>query len=189
MKKQPMNRYQPPQYRTYESILLLVVTLLFIGCGKTANPPESGGDQTPENGGQNTTPSENGGDQTATEPPDPLYTSDTIIRIESGDYTYLARVTADTLPTATEVPVHIFTPHLQRKIGNTVPIGGVRGLREEPENGWGTRIVAAEYFNGVKWEFEWNVQEMEDHYLLPETFQGVRRLEFSNVRFPIPISR
>jgi hypothetical protein len=176
-----MNQYQPPQYRKYGSILLLLVTLLFIGCGKTADPPESGGQTTP--------PSENGGDQPATEPPDPLYTSDTVIRIESGDYTYLARVTADTFPTAKEVPVHIFTPHLQRKIGDTLPIGDVRGLREEPENGWGTRIVAAEYFDGIKWEFEWNVQEMEDHYLLPETFQGVRRLEFSNVRFPIPISR
>ena len=171
MKKQTMNQHQPLQYRKYGHVLLLVATLLFIGCGKTSPPPE------------------NGGDQPATEPPDPLYTSDTVIRIESGDYTYLARVTADTFPTAKEVPVHIFTPHLQRKIGDTLPIGDVRGLREEPENGWGTRIVAAEYFDGIKWEFEWNVQEMEDHYLLPETFQGVRRLEFSNVRFPIPISR
>ena len=171
MKKQTMNRHQPPQYRRYGSILLILVTLLFIGCGKTTNPPENGGDQTP------------------TKPPDPLYTSDTIIQIESGDYIYLARVTADTLPTVKEVPIHIFTPHLQRKIGDILPIGDVQGLREEPADGWGTRIVAAEYFDGIKWEFEWNVQEMEDHYLLPETFQGVRRLEFSNVRFPIPISR
>lgn len=178
-----MNRHQPLQYRRYGPVLLLVATLLFIGCGKTTNPSENGGNQPPTN------PSENGGNQTPANPPDPLYTSDTIIQIESGDYIYLARVTADTLPTDKEVPVHIFAPHLQRKIGDTLPIESVRSIREESENGWGTRLVAAEYFDGTQWKFEWNVREMEDHYLLPETFQGVRRLEFSNVRFPIPVRR
>ena len=164
MKKQTLNSQQPSQHRRYALALLLVGALLFIGCGKTTQPAE-------------------------TEPPKPPYTKETVIRIEAEGYTYLARVTADTLPDAKEVPVHIFTPYIQRKIGDTLAIQNVQGTRAEPPTGWGTRAIAAEYFDGTKWEFEWNIQEMADHYLLPETFQGVRRLEFSNIRFPIPVAR
>ena len=166
-KKQTMNRHQLPQCSRCTLAFLLGILLCVITCGCVIKTPGNDGDG----------------------PPKPLYTSDAIIRVKSGDYIYLARVTADTLPTAKEVPVYIFTPHIQRKIGATLPIGIVRGIRAEPADGWGTRLVAAEYFDGIKWSFEWNIQEMEDHYLLPETFQGVRRLEFSNVRFPIPIPR
>lgn len=156
-----MDNYKPTQHGQYALTLWLATGLLFIACGKP--PPEP--------------------------PPKPLYPSDTVIRIQSSEYIYLARVTADTLPTAKAVPVFFFTPHLQRKLGDTIDIGDVLEIREEPENGWGTQLVGAEYFDGVKWHFAWEIREMADHYLLPETFQGVRRLEFSNIRFPVPAAR
>ena len=165
-----MNRNLTSQYRQYAILLLLGILLGFLACAKATQPSET---------------------DESEKPPKPLYATDTILRIgpTSGEYIYLARVTEDTLADAEKVPVHVFTEYARRKIGDTVPIGDVQGIREEPPNGWGARIVAAEYFDGTQWSFEWSIQEMEDHYLLPETFQGVRRLEFSNIRFPIPIGR
>lgn len=158
-----MNLHQLPQYNRCTLAFLLGMLLSFIACG--------------------------GATKTDVNPPKPLYAKDTVIRIKVERHIYLARVTENTLLNAKHVPVHIFTPHIQRKIGDTLPIGDVQGIREEPADSWGMRRVAAEYFDGIKWHFGWNIREMEDHYLLPETFQGVRRLEFSNIRFPIPVRR
>ena len=121
--------------------------------------------------------------------PVPLYKKDTVIRFKVEQHIYLARVQEDTFSDDQRVPVHIFTPQIQRRIGDTISIKDVKNTREEPEAGWGTARVAVEYFDGTKWQFSWDVQAMEDHYLLPETFQGVRYLEFSNVRFRVPVQR
>lgn len=161
-----MNQHQPSQRRQC-AFVFLIVAVLCVGCWRKTKPPE----------------------EPPTKPPEPRYTKDTMIKIESEGYLYLARITENVLPDAKEAPVHIFTPHLQKKIGDTIPIKGVKSIREAPETGWGTRTVAAEYFDSTKWNFEWEVTEMEDHYLLPEKLQGVRRVEFANIRFPIPIKR
>ena len=152
-------------YRHYASVFWLIAVLATIGCGKTPN--------------------------TEPDPPElkPIYTAGTLIYLDVEEYTYIAHITADTFPDATEVPIEIFVPHLQKELGDTLPLQKVKRVREAPETGWNTRLVAAEYFDGTQWQFEWNIKEMEDHYLLPETFQGVRRVEFSNIRFPIPIQR
>ena len=165
-----MNQNPTSQYGQYATVLLLGILLSFIACAKATQPPET---------------------DESEKPPEPLYAKDTILHIgqTSEGYTYLARVTEDTLPDAENVPVHVFTEYTRKKIGDTLPIGNVQGIREEPPNGWGTRRVAAEYFDGSQWHFTWDIQEMKDHYMLPETFQGVRRLEFSNIRFQIPIRR
>ena len=148
------------RYSQYGSILLFTFVLTIVGCGKTTNIEP--------------------------EPPKPIYTTDMLIYLESDGYNYIARITADTFPGATEVPVQIFAPHLQRKFGDTLPIKKVESIRQEPDTGWTTRLIGAEYFDGTQWKFEWNIKEMEGYYLLPETFQGVRRIDFPNIRFPIP---
>ena len=174
-----MNQNPTSQYGQYAIVLLFGIFLSFVACAKATDPPETDEGEKP--------PKTDEGEK----PPKPLYAKDAILRIgpASEGYTYLARVTEDTRPDAQNVPVHVFTEYTRKKTGDTVPIGDVHSIREEPPNGWGTRSVAAEYFDGTQWNFEWSIQEMEDHYLLPETFQGVRRLEFSSIRFPIPIQR
>ena len=161
-----MNQHQLSQRRRC-AFVFLIVAVLFVGCWRKTKPPE----------------------EPPVKPPEPRYTKDTVIKIESEGYVYLARITEDVMPEAKEVPVQIFTPHVQRKMGDKIPVKGVRSIRAEPDTGWGTRTVAAEYFDGTKWNFTWEVGEMADHYLLPETFQGVRRVEFPNIRFPIPVQR
>ena len=159
-----MNPHRCLYYQLCMLAFLLGVLLTFTACGLKTKPSDE-------------------------EQPVLLYKKDTIIRFKTGKYIYLARVKEDTFSDDQHVPVHIFTPQLQSELGDTISIKDVQRNREEPVDGWGTSHVAAEYFNGTKWQFSWDVQVMENHYLLPETFQGVRHLEFSNVRFPVPIQR
>ena len=119
-------------------------------------------------------------------PAELLYKKDRMLLIQFQDYIYLARVTKDTHTDAKAVPVHIFTPHLREKIGDTVPIDSVWAAQEIPADGWGTRLVAVEYFDNLEWKFEWNAREMKDHYLIPTEGDGTRRVELADIRFPVP---
>ena len=117
------------------------------------------------------------------------YAEDTLIFFQSGRYRYLARVTKDTDTEAKEVPVHIFVEPLREDIGDSLPIDKVRSIRKAPSDGWGTRRVALEYFENAEWTFSWDVQEMENHYLLPGSDEDKHRVEFTEVRFRIPVQR
>ena len=120
-------------------------------------------------------------------PPEPLYKTGTVLLIESDDYGYLARVTEDTLPDATEVPVKFFSAEVRKKAGDTVKPEDILRIREEPPDGWASRPIALEYFDGSTWKHQMDVLEMEDSYLLPERVKDERRVEFANVRVPIAV--
>ena len=120
-------------------------------------------------------------------PPEPKYRTGTVLLIESDDYGYLARVTEDTLPDATEVPVKFFSAALEKKVGNAVASENILTAREEPPDGWASRPVSIDYFNGITWKHQMNVLELEDGYLLPEDVKGERRVEFANVRVPLAV--
>ena len=120
-------------------------------------------------------------------PPEPKYRTDTVLLIESDGYGYLARVTEDTLPDATEVPVSFFSAEVRKKIGATVATENILRIREEPPDGWASRPIALEYFNGITWKYQMNVLELEDGYLLPEGVKGERRVEFANIRVPLAV--
>ena len=121
-------------------------------------------------------------------PPEPKYRTGTVLLIQSGGYGYLARVTEDTPPDATEVPVYSFSAEVRQKVGDSVATEDILRIREEPPNGWASRPIALEYFDGVTWKHEMDVLEMEDSYLLPTRVEGKRRVEFANVRIPIVVS-
>ena len=127
--------------------------------------------------------------EAADPPAELLYKKDGMLLIQSEDYIYLARVTKDTHADAKAAPVHIFTLHLREKIGETVPIDNVWAAREIPADGWGTQLVAVEYFDNLEWKFEWDAREMEDHYLIPTEGNGTRRVELADVRFPVPLKK
>lgn len=118
-------------------------------------------------------------------PPEPKYRAGTVLLIQSGGYGYLARVTEDTPPETTEVPVHFFSEAVRQEIGDTVTPENILTSRDEPPDGWASRPVALEYFDGITWKHQMNVLELEYGYLLPERVKGKRRVEFANVRFPI----
>ncbi len=120
-------------------------------------------------------------------PPEPLYKTGTVLLIESDDYGYLARVTEDTLPDATEVPVKFFSAEVRKKAGDTVKPEDILRIREEPPDGWASRPIALEYFDGATWKHQMDVLELKDGYLLPEGVKGERRVEFANVRVPIAV--
>ena len=121
-------------------------------------------------------------------PPEPKYRTDTVLLIESDGYGYLARVTEDTPPDATEVPVRFFSAEVRKKIGDTVTPEDILRVREEPPDGWASRPVSIDYFNGTTWKHQMDVLEMEDSYLLPERVKDKRRVEFANVRVPIALA-
>lgn len=127
--------------------------------------------------------------EAADPPAELLYKKDGMLLIQSEDYIYLARVTKDTHADAKAVPVHIFTPDLREKIGDTVPIDNVWAAREIPADGWGTQLVAVEYFDNLEWKFDWDAREMKDHYLIPAEGDGTRRVELGDVRFPVPLKK
>ena len=113
-----------------------------------------------------------------------------MLLIESDGYGYLARVTEDTLPDATEVSVHFFSEEPRKNVGDTVATENILTIREEPPDGWASRPVLLEYFDGKTWNYQMDVLMLEDGYLLPEGVEGVkgkRRVEFANVRFPIAV--
>ena len=119
------------------------------------------------------------------ETPEPLYKVGAVLLIESDGYGYLARVTEDTLPDATEVAVHFFSEEPRKNVGDTVTTENILTVREEPPDGWASRPVLLEYFDGKTWKYQMDVLMLEDSYLLPEHVKGERRVEFANVRFPV----
>lgn len=127
------------------------------------------------------------GEEIPDPPPEPKYRTGTVLLIQSGGYGYLARVTEDTPPETTEVHVHFFSEAVRQEIGDTVTPENILTAREEPPDGWASRPVALEYFDGITWKHQMNVLELEDGYLLPEGVKGKRRVEFANVRFPIAV--
>lgn len=121
--------------------------------------------------------------------PEPRYKTDTVILVTSGDYRYLARVTNDTPSEAEQVQVYFFNESIREKIGDTVPLTSIVGIRGAPLGGWGTLPIALEYFNGETWVFQQDVLAIEGAYLLPERVEGKRRIEFANVRSPINVPK
>ncbi len=118
---------------------------------------------------------------------EPRYKQGTVLLIRSGGYSYLAHVTADTLPDATQVPVHVFNENIHGTIGGTVGFEAVTTTREKPPEGWGTRKVALEYFDGTSWTYTMDALEAEDYYIFTDKEGGLHRLEFANVRFSSPV--
>ena len=181
-----MNRYQI--IFAFTAVLLGIFLCFTIGCQPDKNndekpvekpeekPPEPPEEKPPE-------PPE----EKPPEPPEPLYKTGAVLLIESDDYGYLARVTEDTLPDATEVPVKFFSAEVRKKAGDTVKPEDILRIREEPPDGWASRPIALEYFDGTTWKHQMDVLEMEDSYLLPERVKDERRVEFANVRVPIAV--
>ena len=113
-----------------------------------------------------------------------LYTRGEILLIEDDAYGYFAEVTKDT-QLNTEISVRFFTKEIRKKLGDNVSINAVITKREKPENGWGTQKVSLEYFDGKTWGFFKDVTVFEDHYLLPESVSGERKVPFNKVRIPL----
>ena len=128
-------------------------------------------------------------DKEAEDPAELRYAENTLIFFRSGRYRYIARVTKNTDTEAKDVPVYIFVAEIREEVGDSLTIDEVRSIRQVPPKGWGTRRVALEYFENAEWTFSWDVQEMENHYLLPGSDEDKRRVEFTQVRFRIPVQR
>ena len=114
-----------------------------------------------------------------------LYKADTLLLVKWDTHSYLARVTEDTFKNATEVPIHVFNEKARNVLGGNIAIANVVTIREEPQNGWGTRKVALEYFDGTQWHYTMKALESVDHYTVPSDASGEQRVEFENVRFDI----
>ena len=114
-----------------------------------------------------------------------LYKADTLLLVKWDTYSYLARVTEDTFENATEVPIHVFNEKARNVLGGNIAIADVVTTREEPQNGWGTRKVALEYFDGTQWHYTMKATEGVDHYTVPSDASGDQRVAFENVRFDI----
>ena len=114
-----------------------------------------------------------------------LYKADTLLLVKWDTYSYLARVTEDTFENATEVPIHVFNEKARNVLGANIVIADVVTIREEPQNGWGTRKIALEHFDGTQWHYTMKALESVDHYTVPSDASGEQRVEFENVRFDI----
>ena len=114
-----------------------------------------------------------------------LYKADTLLLVKWDTYSYLARVTADTSENATEVPIHVFNEKARNVLGSNIAIANVVTTRKKPQNGWGTRKVALEYFDGTQWQYTLKALEAVDHYTVPRGASDKQRVEFENVRFDI----
>lgn len=115
---------------------------------------------------------------------EPRYEQGTMLLITSGGYSYLAYVTADTLPDATKVPVQVFNKKIHDTLGGTVGLEAVTTTREKPPEGWGTRKIALEYFDGTSWIYTTDALETEDLYILTDKEGKTHALELADVRFP-----
>ena len=115
---------------------------------------------------------------------EPLYKQGTMLLITSGGYSYIASVTADTLPDATKVPVEVFNKKIHDTLGGTVGLEAVTTTREKPPEGWGTRKIALEYFDGTSWIYTTDALETEDLYILTDKEGKTHALELADVRFP-----
>ena len=118
-------------------------------------------------------------------PPEPeknLYTRGEILLIADEGYGYLAKVTANTPLKATEVPVEFFHEDTRQKLGNNISVEAVTRKREKPKDGWGSQKVLLQYFDSNEWVVSRDVTVFEDHYLLPESISGERKVPFNKVR-------
>ena len=106
-----------------------------------------------------------------------------IVRVLVDEHEYLATVMEDTRSRTREVKVWFEVDEIRAKVGDTVSIRDITRCREEPEAGWGKKAVALEYLTRTGWKHSRNVLVYRDKYLLPETVEGERELEFSQVRF------
>ncbi len=114
-----------------------------------------------------------------------LYKADTLLLVKWDTHSYLARVTEDTFKNATEVSIHVFNEKARNVLGGNIAIANVVTIRKEPQDGWGTRKVALEYFDGTQWHYTMKALESVDHYTVPNDASGEQRVEFENVRFDI----
>ena len=112
-----------------------------------------------------------------------------IILLEEGDYMYPAKVEKASIKSDTHIQVYIFNDSLREKIGNRIPRDKVAADRPKPAAGWGTRLVALEYFQDEAWIYTEDATEFEDHYLIPTNIAGKRKIEIKHIRFPIPVRR
>ena len=112
-----------------------------------------------------------------------------IILLEEGDYMYPAKVEKASIKSDTHVQVYIFNDSLREKIGDRVPRNKVAADRSKPAAGWGTRLVALEYFQDEAWIYTEDATEFEDHYLIPTDMAGKRKIKIKHIRFPIPVQR
>lgn len=112
-----------------------------------------------------------------------------IILLEEGDYMYPAKVEKTSIKSDTHVQVYIFNDSLREKIGNRIPRDKVASDRPKPAAGWGTRLVALEYFQDEAWIYTEDATEFEDHYLIPTDIAAKRKIEIKHIRFPIPVQR
>ena len=115
------------------------------------------------------------------------YEKDDILLIKEEDAYYLGRVMENAHTTDTKVKIWIFVDEIRKELGTEVSIAKVFEKRERPKEGWGKKEVAVEYRNGKRWRFDWNAKVFSDHYRLTDPTE--RRLEFNQVRFPIPQPR
>jgi len=113
-----------------------------------------------------------------------LYTRGEILLIETDGYGYFAEVIEDTQLNDSEVSVRFFVKEIAKKLGDKISINTVVTKREKPENGWGTQKVLLQYFDGKTWISSEDVTVFEDHYLLPESISGERKVPFNKVRIP-----
>lgn len=115
------------------------------------------------------------------------YEKGDILLIAEEDYYYLGRVMEDVHTTDTKIKIWIFVDEIRKELGTEVPITKIFRKWERPKEGWGKKEIALEYRNGKRWRFDWHAKVFSDHYRLTNTTE--RRLEFNQVRIPIPQRR
>ena len=110
-----------------------------------------------------------------------------IVFIEEGDFMYLAEVVDPYTDEDAEVHVSILNAGIQEKLGDRVRRNRVLATRMEPTEGWGTRQVSLEYHVDGNWLYTEEATEFEDYYLVPVDEEASLKIEFKDVRFPIPL--
>ena len=111
------------------------------------------------------------------------------ILIEDDEYMYLAKVLDEYSESDTQIQVYIFNDIIREKIGDSIPNSKLAAKRTKPENGWGTRKLALQYYWNDEWVYSENVVEFEEYFLIPIDDGNDREIELKNIRFPIPVQR
>ncbi len=112
-----------------------------------------------------------------------------LILIEDGDYMYLAKVLNGYSESDTQIQVYIFNDKIREKIGDSIPNSKLAAKRTKPENGWGTRQLALQYYWNEEWIYSENVTEFEDYFLIPVEEDKDREIKLRHIRFLIPVQR